>query len=130
MISHYICTGNLGAPAELKNVGSGLLSFRMGVSTGWGDRKATHWVTCNLWGKRATETLTAILDKGTRVTCSGTLSNREYERQDGTKAYSLELNLDEIDIHPKDASNNTQLTPQAPSSPPPDEDNLLDGVPF
>lgn len=71
--------GNTGKDAEFKTTQDGkeFCSFSVGVSTGYGDRKATTWVDVTKWGKGA-EGLSRILRKGSKVTVSGEMSTREH----------------------------------------------------
>ena len=71
--------GNLGRDAEHKTTQSGteLCTFSVGVSTGYGENKATTWVDVTKWGKGA-EGLARILRKGSKVAVSGELSTREH----------------------------------------------------
>lgn len=90
--------GRIAADAELKHVGdSTVTEFRCAVDSGWGDRKATTWVRCNMWGKRG-EAVTPYLLKGGQVAVSGELTNREYDKNDGTKGYSLEVRVNELTL--------------------------------
>ena len=46
-----VFVGRLGRDAELKNVNdSSLLVFNVASDVGFGDKKNTIWVECNLWG--------------------------------------------------------------------------------
>jgi len=71
--------GNTGKDAEFKTTQDGkeFCSFSVGVSTGYGDRKATTWVDVTKWGKGA-EGLARILRKGSKVTVLGEMSTREH----------------------------------------------------
>lgn len=71
--------GNLGKDAEHKSTQNGteLCSFSVGVSTGYGENKATTWVDVTKWGKGA-EGLARILRKGSKVSVSGEMSTREH----------------------------------------------------
>lgn len=71
--------GNLGRDAEHKTTQSGteLCTFSVGVSTGYGENKATTWVDVTKWGKGA-EGLARILRKGSKVAVWGELSTREH----------------------------------------------------
>ena len=71
--------GNTGKDAEHKTTQSGteLCTFSVGVSTGYGENKATTWVDVTKWGKGA-EGLARILRKGSKVAVSGELSTREH----------------------------------------------------
>jgi single-stranded DNA-binding protein len=47
-------TGNLGADAELKTVGSDqVCNLRVGVKVGYGDRAVSTWWDVSVWGKPA-----------------------------------------------------------------------------
>jgi single-strand DNA-binding protein len=63
----FTFTGNLGRDSEKRytNNGDPILSFSVGVTSGYGDKKVTTWVNCNLWGKRA-ESLHEHLRKGSQ----------------------------------------------------------------
>jgi len=71
--------GNTGRDAEHKTTqgGAELCSFSVGVSTGYGENKATVWVDVTKWGK-GSDGLARILRKGSKVSVSGELSTREH----------------------------------------------------
>jgi len=71
--------GNTGRDAEHKTTQSGaeMCSFSVGVSTGYGENKATVWVDVTKWGKGA-EGLARILRKGSKVAVTGEMSLREH----------------------------------------------------
>lgn len=71
--------GNLGRDAEHKTTQNGteLCTFSVGVSTGYGENKATTWVDVTKWGK-GSEGLARILRKGSKVAVSGEMSTREH----------------------------------------------------
>ena len=95
------CTfsGNLARDPEQKQVGdNALTTFTLGVQTGYGEKKSTLWVRCNLWNRQK---LAQYLHKGDRVCVSGELSQREYTTQDGTTRTSLELRVADLDLPPK-----------------------------
>lgn len=73
-------TGGLGKDATLRTTQAGedILSFNVGVSQGYGERKSTNWYRCNVWGKRG-RTISQYLLKGVKVTVQGELSIGEYE---------------------------------------------------
>ena len=91
-----VFVGRLGRDAELKNVNdSSLLVFNVASDVGFGDKKNTIWVECNLWGKRA-ETLHKYLKKGTTVTVIGELSERHFTGNDGVEKKNLALKLGNV----------------------------------
>ena len=91
-------TGRLGADCEIKQVGNGnsVTEFRVAVASGYGDREATTWLRCNMWGSRG-EAVAPYLVKGQLVAVSGELTNREYEK-DGEKRYSLEVRVNDLTL--------------------------------
>jgi len=72
--------GALGKDAEVKSTQGGdqLCTFSLAGSVGFGDRKQTIWFDVTKWGKGADQ-LAKMLLKGTKVTVSGELSQREYD---------------------------------------------------
>ena len=86
-------SGNVGGDAELKNVGgSEVLNFSVAADSGFGDRKATIWFGCAIWGARGAK-LQQYIRKGSKVTVIGELSQREYNG----KTY-LELRVADIKL--------------------------------
>ena len=85
--------GRLGRDSELND--SSLLVFNVASDVGFGDKKTTIWVECNLWGRRA-ETLHRYLKKGTTVTVIGELSERHFTGNDGVEKKNLALKLGNV----------------------------------
>lgn len=57
----------------------------------WEDQSAALWVTASVWGADG-EALAEAVDKGDKVTVTGTLVAREYEKRDGSgKGQVLEV---------------------------------------
>lgn len=121
----FTASGRLGRDSEVKNVnGTSLCEFALAIDTGYGDRKSTMWVRCNIWGKRAEGGLPQYLVKGTQVMVSGDLSQRTYQKKDGTDATSLDLRVQEIElIGGKSAPAHQPVQQQA--APQPDFDDPL-----
>lgn len=94
-----ILSGNLARDPEQKQVGeNALTTFTLGVQTGYGEKKSTIWVRCNLWNRQK---LAQYLHKGDKVCVSGELSQREYTTQDGQTRQSLELRIADLDLPPR-----------------------------
>lgn len=72
--------GNTGKDAEFKTTqgGTELCRFSLAGTVGYGDNKQTIWFDVTKWGKGA-EGLSRVLLKGTKVTVSGELSEREHD---------------------------------------------------
>ena len=78
-------TGRIVADAEMRSTTSGteLCKFRLASDTGWGDRKATHWLDCVIFGERG-RAVQPHLRKGDPVTVVGDLQvPRIYQAKDG-----------------------------------------------
>lgn len=82
-------SGRIGRDAEVRAVGdSNVANFSIAENIGFGDKKATQWWGCALWGKRG-ESLAPYLTKGAAVTVCGEVTVREYAGKDGTAKYEL-----------------------------------------
>jgi single-strand DNA-binding protein len=133
-----ILTGNLGRDPELRSVnGDSVLGFSIGVQTGTRDKPATMWVSCSIWGKRATS-LQPYLAKGQRVTVSGSIRMEEFKAQDGTPKTQLRMSVDQIDLPPK-GDGQAAPAPQQQQAPQPRPttstggsgfDDMDDDIPF
>ena len=115
-------TGGLGRDAELKQTqgGDSILSFSVGSSQGYGDKKSTNWFRCTVWGKRGAS-IAQYLTKGTKVTVQGELTIGEY---DGKPQFDIRVN--EVEWQRNDAPRQAADTPAQGSS----WDDDDSGVPF
>jgi len=85
--------GNLGKDAEMQQAGnSTICKFSIANSVGYGDKKTTMWISCNLWGVRG-QKLQPHLVKGMKVLVIGELSQTEYN----SKTY-LNLNVNQVEL--------------------------------
>ena len=131
-------TGNLGRDAEQRFAPSGtaVVSFSVGVKTGFGDKEKTTWANCAMFGKRA-EAVAAYLKKGTLVGVVGEVNNREYQDKEGQKRYSLDVRVNDLTLlggksdrsesapsQPKQAPRNAQGAPKTSF------DGMGDDIPF
>ena len=90
--------GNLGRDPELKEVNNTqVASFSIAARTG---KDETTWVDCSVWGKRA-DTVMNYLHKGDRITVAGSAKVRIYPKKDGSEGKSLELNVSDFTLPPK-----------------------------
>jgi single-strand DNA-binding protein len=98
-VNTWSFTGNLGRDAEQRFTATGkaVVGFSVAVTAGWGERKTTTWVKCSLWGDRGEKVLPYLV-KGQLVGVTGEASLREWDRDDGTKGYSMELNVNNVDL--------------------------------
>ena len=96
--------GNLTDDPELKFTPSGaaVANFTVASTPRTFDRQTNEWkdgdalfLRCAAWRNLA-ENVAESLQKGQRVIVTGSLKIRNFERQDGSKGTSVEINVDEI----------------------------------
>lgn len=99
-MNSYQFTGNIGRDAEQKFLtdGTSIVSFSVAVKSGYGDKEATTWPKCTMFGKRG-EGVFPYLKKGQLVGVSGELTLREYDKKDGSgKGASLEVRVNDLTL--------------------------------
>jgi len=89
-------TGNLGSDPEEAQSGAGPVRLSVAGSSGWGEKKKTHWFRVNVWGKTREYALSA-LRKGDMVNIVGRFSVDEWEGRDGGKRTTLEVDCTELE---------------------------------
>ena len=96
--------GNLTGDPELKFTPSGaaVANFTVASTPSTFDRQTSEWkdgdplfIRCDAWRQLA-ENVAGSLTKGMRVVVTGNLRVRNYERQDGSRGTSVELQVDEV----------------------------------
>ena len=92
-------TGNLGRDAETRFTQSGdpIVSFSVGVKSGFGEKATTTWANCSMFGKRG-EAVSPYLKKGTLVGISGELSLREWQDKEGQKRVNLDVRVNDLTL--------------------------------
>ena len=87
-------TGNLGRDADARYLpdGTSVVSFSAAVKSGYGDKAATTWPKCTIFGKRG-ESLQQYLIKGVQVAVAGEVSLREWQDKDGMDRYTTEISV-------------------------------------
>lgn len=102
--------GNLGADAELRKTPTGKLvtSFniantpRIKENNEWIDGE-TIWYRCFIWGQDATGAANE-LRKGSKVVLFGALKQNTWVDKEGVERKTLEINVDEYGIKPRNVS--------------------------
>ena len=96
--------GNLTSDPELKFTPSGaaVANFTVASTPRTFDKQTNEWkdgdplfIRCDAWRQMA-ENVAESLQKGQRVVVTGSLRVRNFERQDGSKGTSVEMNVDEV----------------------------------
>jgi single-strand DNA-binding protein len=119
-----VIVGNLGRDAEMRQTSNdtAVLSFSVGANVRKGKEDVTVWVRCTLWGRFA-ETMEQYLVKGQKVVVTGSITTSEYETSNAEKRFSVECNVDKLELVGKKADENTKSAP--PSGNDFDDDDAL-----
>lgn len=110
-------TGNIGKDAESRFLQNGdpVVSFSVGVKSGYGDKATTTWARCSMFGKRG-ESVAPYLTKGQLVGISGEVRLREWNDEQGQKRSSLEVRVNDLTLlGKKDGQQAAQPRQQAPA---------------
>ena len=94
--------------------GDAVVSFSVGVKSGFGDKATTTWAKCAMFGKRG-ESVAPYLKKGALVGISGEVNNREYQDKEGQKRYSLDVRVNDLTL----LGGKSDRSESAPSQPKP-----------
>lgn len=120
MLNHVTLHGRLVRDPELRTTNSGksVCSFTLANDTGFGDRKASHFIDCVAWEKTA-EFLCSYFAKGQEVLVSGSLQAREYTGKQGGRRKAVEVVVREADFcGPKGQGATGSTAPKAQAEPP------------
>ena len=117
--------GNVGKDAVYKEgqSGKGFVSFSVGASVGWGEKKETLWFDVTKWN--ASPKLAEMVLKGTKITVVGELSTREHNG----KTY-LQINAQTVDPQSRSGGAGSDSQPQDRRKADFGHDFLDDDVPF
>jgi single-strand DNA-binding protein len=110
-------TGNLGRDCETRHTPNGdpVVSFSVGVKSGYGKNESTTWANCAMFGKRG-EAVAPYLSKGQLVGVSGEVNLREWTDKDGGKRQSLDVRVNDLTLlGKKDGQANAK--PEKPAKP-------------
>ena len=90
--------------------------------------KVTDFIPCKAWGKTA-EIIGNYLHKGAKVGCVGHIETGSFTKKDGTKAFSVEVNVEKIEFLDKigDKPEPIPEEPEEPEEPIPED---KEGLPF
>lgn len=94
-MNNLTIAGQLGKDAEIKYMPNGDAVASFSVADSQGKDKPTIWWNCSLFGKRA-ESLSPYLLKGSAVTVSGSVTEREWTDKEGGKRKSIDVRVQDI----------------------------------
>ena len=132
-MNKVILVGNLTKDPELvtTNNGISLCRFTLAVqrrfTTSDGEREA-DFINIVVWRAQA-DNCYKYLKKGSKIAVVGSIQNRSYEAQDGSKRFTTDIMADEIEFLSTKNDDGSVVTPGEPSSPvadlqPIDDDSL------
>lgn len=93
-MNNITIAGSLGRDAEVRYLPDGTAVTAFSVADSQGKEKPTIWWRCSLFGKRA-ESLAPYLVKGQAVTVSGSVTEREYQK-DGATIKTMEIRVADV----------------------------------
>ena len=113
-----VVMGNLGADAEMRKTPTGkfVTSFniantpRVKENNEWIDGE-TVWYRCFVWGQDATGAANE-LRKGNKVLIYGTLKQNTWVDKEGVERKTLEINVEEYGIKPRNVAEPVTLNPE------------------
>lgn len=136
-INMAIITGNVTRDPELRYTPSGAAVCSFGVATNHSIKKGDQWTDVPtfhniiVWGKQA-EFLSNTIKKGTKVSLTGRIDNRQYDAKDGTKKYISEIVAETVIPFTAGRSSSGEMPDVVPddskSTPPIVEDKVEDIV--
>jgi len=126
-------TANLGGDAETRFMANGdtVTSFSAALSSGYGDKKITSWLSCSMYGKRG-ESVAPYLKKGTQVAIIGEFCARPYTTKDGVEKLSLNVRVNDLTLLGNRENQHKTETPLAPYNINPADPmaDLISDIPF
>lgn len=132
-MNNLTIAGQLGKDAEIKYMPNGDAVASFSVADSQGKDKPTIWWNCSLFGKRA-ESLSQYLLKGSAVTVSGSVTEREWTDKEGGKRKSMDVRVQDIALQGgrKDSAPAPQQAPQRQAQKPAPSgfDDMDSDVPF
>jgi single-strand DNA-binding protein len=106
----WVMNGRIASDPETRPVGDQQVTeFRVACDTSRKkDEDAAVFITCVLWGR---DGILPWLAKGKKVSCTGSLRQREWQAQDGSKRSVIEYVLRDIDPFFANPKGEAQPTP-------------------
>lgn len=129
-MNKIILTGNLTKDIDLKYtdggtaIGKGTIAVKRSFKDTKTQQYETDFINFVVMGKQA-ETCGNYMKKGDRVAIEGSLQNRVWEKDDGTKQYFTEVFVSGFDLPVRQSGGQQQTRQEAPKpTPKPNEFDL------
>ena len=102
-MNKVILTGHISRDIETRQTASGKAVANFSIAVARFGGEGADFFNITVWGNQA-ENCAKYLKKGSKVGIVGTLQNRSYEDNDGTKRTVTEINASEVEfLSPKQA---------------------------
>ena len=94
--------GNVGNDPQLKDLGTNKvcelsIAVNSRIGSGQNQQEVANWYRISFWGRQA-ETIQQYVRKGSQLFVEGKLTVRDYTKQDGTQAYSLDVSASDFQL--------------------------------
>lgn len=108
MYAQTIIIGNLTKSPDLKYIpnGTAIAKCSIAYTDGFGDKKTSHFMDIELWGKTA-EAFNKYCDKGSKIMVVGFPKFEQWTAQDGSTRSRHSLRVDEMKMLDSKNSNST-----------------------
>ena len=104
----FICTGNLTKDVELRETTNGKSVATLSIAVNRSFSNDTDFFNITVWNNQA-ENCAKFLKKGNKVAIIGSIQNRQYTADDGTKRTVTEIQADKVEfLTPKEAAPTSQ----------------------
>ena len=127
-MNNWNFTGNIGRDCETRFIPSGdaVVSFSVGVTSGYGEKQVTTWANCSMFGKRG-QAVAQYLTKGAQVGITGEVTLRKYTNKEGNEKTSLDVRVADLTL-----LGGRERSEQAPAPKPAQVDTFdeFDNIPF
>jgi single-strand DNA-binding protein len=94
-MNNITIAGRIGKDPEQRSLNDGTTVLSFSVADDQGKDKQAIWWRCSLFGKRA-DSLAQYLTKGSSVTVSGNVTEREYTDKEGQQRKAMEVRVNDI----------------------------------
>lgn len=106
-MNQAVIIGRLTRDPELRESGETKVArFTVAADNPFSKEKKADFIPCVAWNKRA-EFIAKYFKKGGGIALRGHLRNNDYTKEDGTKVYSLVLEVEDAEFPPSKRSDNT-----------------------
>lgn len=93
-----VLSGNVSNVSEVRKINdSSVLNFTVATNEFFGGKKQAQFHRCAVWGKLA-DSMSSILEVGTKVSLTGSLNHSSKKRDDGTYDNFTQINVNKLDL--------------------------------